>query len=180
MHDEAAKIRKEKERWAAQKNGNVRERNGKFVTVSSEPIDALYTPDDIAEIDFFRDIGFPGEFPYTRGVHHNMYRGRLWTMRQFAGFGTAQDTNKRFKYLLEHGQDGLSVAFDLPTLMGVDSDNPKCEGEVGTCGVAIDSLADMEVLFDGIPLDKISTSMTINSPAAILLAFYICVFNYSV
>ncbi len=175
MHDETAKIRKEKERWAAQQNGNVRERNGKFVTVSSEPIDALYTPDDVAEIDFFRDIGFPGEFPYTRGVHHNMYRGRLWTMRQFAGFGTAQDTNKRFKYLLEHGQDGLSVAFDLPTLMGVDSDNPKCEGEVGTCGVAIDSLADMEVLFDGIPLDKISTSMTINSPAAILLAFYICV-----
>ena len=152
-----------------------KDRNGKFVTVSSEPIEILYTPEDVKPIDFDRDIGFPGEFPYTRGVHHNMYRGRLWTMRQFAGFGTAKDTNQRFKYLLEQGQNGLSVAFDLPTLMGVDSDSPKSEGEVGICGVAIDSLTDMEVLFDGIPLDKISTSMTINSPAAILLAFYICV-----
>ncbi len=124
------------------------DRNAKFVTVSSEPIKDLYTPDDSQDVDFFEDIGFPGEFPYTRGIHHNMYRGRLWTMRQFAGFGMAKDTNERFKYLLEHGQDGLSVAFDLPTLMGVDSDDPKSEGEVGTCGVAIDSLADMEVLFE--------------------------------
>ena len=173
--DELARVKDAKKNWQASINGNVRERNGKFITVSSDPIDILYGPDDVEGIDFLKDIGFPGEFPYTRGVHLNMYRGRLWTMRQFAGFGTAQDSNQRFKYLLEHGQDGLSVAFDLPTLMGVDSDNPKCQGEVGTCGVAIDSLADMEVLFDGIPLDKISTSMTINSPAAILLAFYICV-----
>ncbi|MFQ5443729.1 MAG: methylmalonyl-CoA mutase [bacterium] len=149
--------------------------NGKFMTVSSEPVEILNTPDDVQDMDFMQDIGFPGEFPYTRGVHRDMYRGRLWTMRQFAGFGKAKDTNERFKYLLEHGQDGLSVAFDLPTLMGVDSDDPKSLGEVGVCGVAIDSLADMETLFDGIPLDKISTSMTINSPAAILLAFYICV-----
>ncbi len=161
--------------WEAAKAVTTKNRNAKFVTVSSAPVKELYTPEDIKDIDFLRDIGFPGEFPYTRGVHHNMYRGRLWTMRQFAGFGTAKDTNQRFRYLLEHGQTGLSVAFDLPTLMGVDSDNPKSEGEVGICGVAIDSLADMEVLFDGIPLDKISTSMTINSPAAILLAFYICV-----
>jgi methylmalonyl-CoA mutase N-terminal domain/subunit len=161
--------------WERVFTEKAKSRSSKFVTVSSAPIDPLYTPADVQEIDFMRDIGFPGEFPYTRGVHHNMYRGRLWTMRQFAGFGTAKDTNARFKYLLEQGQNGLSVAFDLPTLMGVDSDNPKSQGEVGICGVAIDSLADMEVLFDGIPLDKISTSMTINSPAAILLAFYICV-----
>jgi methylmalonyl-CoA mutase N-terminal domain/subunit len=147
----------------------------KFFTVSSVPLNPLYTPDDLSGIDYHQDIGLPGEYPYTRGIHENMYRGRLWTMRQFAGFGSAADTNARFKYLLEHGQDGLSVAFDLPTLMGVDSDDPRSEGEVGICGVAIDSLADMEVLFDGIPLDRISTSMTINSPAAILLAFYICV-----
>jgi methylmalonyl-CoA mutase N-terminal domain/subunit len=171
-HDQ---IEAAKQKWEETKTEIAKDRNVKFVTVSSEPIAPLYTPDDIKGIDFMRDIGFPGEFPYTRGVHHNMYRGRLWTMRQFAGFGTAKDTNQRFKYLLEQGQNGLSVAFDLPTLMGVDSDNPKSEGEVGICGVAIDSLADMEVLFDGIPLDKISTSMTINSPAAILLAFYICV-----
>lgn len=161
--------------WEQALEERSKDHNGKFISVSSEPVDILNTPDDVADIDFFRDIGFPGEFPYTRGVHHNMYRGRLWTMRQFAGFGTAKDTNERFKYLLEHGQTGLSVAFDLPTLMGVDSDNPKSRGEVGLCGVAIDSLADMEALFDQIPLDKISTSMTINSPAAILLAFYICV-----
>jgi methylmalonyl-CoA mutase N-terminal domain/subunit len=168
-------IKAARETWETAKADTTKNRSAKFVTVSSEPIKELYTPEDIKEIDFLRDIGFPGEFPYTRGVHHNMYRGRLWTMRQFAGFGAAKDTNQRFRYLLEHGQNGLSVAFDLPTLMGVDSDNPKSEGEVGICGVAIDSLADMEVLFDGIPLDKISTSMTINSPAAILLAFYICV-----
>ncbi|RMD87619.1 MAG: methylmalonyl-CoA mutase [Calditrichaeota bacterium] len=164
-----------KEDWEKRKQEKSRDRKEKFVTVSSEPIDILYTPDDLKDFDYLRDLGFPGEYPYTRGIHYNMYRGRLWTMRQFAGFGTAKDTNRRFKYLLEHGQTGLSVAFDLPTLMGVDSDHPRSHGEVGVCGVAIDSLADMEVLFDGIPLDKISTSMTINSPAAILLAFYICV-----
>ncbi len=173
--NEHEKIKAAKNEWEFAKNQNSKERDAKYVTVSSEPIDILYTPDDICDIDFFKDIGFPGEFPYTRGVHHSMYRGRLWTMRQFAGFGTAKDTNNRFKYLLEQGQTGLSVAFDLPTLMGLDSDNSKSLGEVGVCGVAIDSLADMEALFDGIPLDKISTSMTINSPAAILLAFYICV-----
>jgi methylmalonyl-CoA mutase N-terminal domain/subunit len=169
------KIRAEKERWLKAKEENSKDRPAKFVTTSSAPVEILYTPDDIAETDYLHDIGFPGEYPYTRGIHYNMYRGRLWTMRQFAGFGTARDTNQRFKYLLEHGQTGLSVAFDLPTLMGVDSDDPKATGEVGVCGVAIDSLDDMETLFEGIPLDKVSTSMTINSPAAILLAFYICV-----
>ena len=169
------KYKKERERWEAARREKSKDRTAKFMTTSSVPINHLYGPEDVADIDFFRDIGYPGEFPYTRGIHYNMYRGRLWTMRQFAGFGTAADTNKRFKYLLEHGQTGLSVAFDLPTLMGRDSDDPMSHGEVGVCGVAIDSLADMEVLFDGIPLDKVSTSMTINSPAAILLAFYICV-----
>lgn len=174
-NDDIDKIKARKREWEKIKNDKSRDRRAQFVTVSSDPIKDLYTPEDVEDTDFQNDIGFPGEFPYTRGIHHNMYRGRLWTMRQFAGFGTAKDTNKRFKYLLEQGQDGLSVAFDLPTLMGVDSDNSKSQGEVGICGVAIDSLADMEILFDGIPLDKISTSMTINSPAAILLAFYICV-----
>ncbi|NUM63812.1 methylmalonyl-CoA mutase family protein [candidate division KSB1 bacterium] len=145
------------------------------MTTSSVPIKDLYGPDDVDHIDPLRDIGLPGEFPYTRGIHANMHRGRLWTMRQFAGFGTPADTNQRFKYLLENGQTGLSTAFDLPTLMGRDSDDPLAEGEVGVCGVAISSLRDMEVLFAGIPLDKVSTSMTINSPAAVMLAFYICV-----
>lgn len=156
-------------------NGQSQERETKFMTTSSKPIDPLYKPEDVQHIDYQRDLGDPGDFPYTRGIHKNMYRGRLWTIRQFAGFGTAKDTNERFHYLLKNGQMGLSVAFDLPTLMGRDSDDALSEGEVGVCGVAIDSLADMEVLFDGIPLDKVSTSMTINSPAAILLAFYIAV-----
>ena len=173
-NDDIDNIKTARREWEKVRMEKSKDRKAKFVTTSSEPIDILCTPDDIENIDF-NDIGFPGEYPYTRGIHHNMYRGRLWTMRQFAGFGTAKDTNERFKFLLEQGQTGLSVAFDLPTLMGVDSDNLKCRGEVGVCGVAIDSLADMEVLFEGIPLDKISTSMTINSPAAILLAFYICV-----
>ena len=147
----------------------------KFTTVSGEPIEMLYTPDDIAQLNFLSDIGFPGEYPYTRGIHHNMYRGKLWTMRQFAGFGTPEDTNERYHYLLEHGQTGLSVAFDLPTLMGRDADDPLSEGEVGICGVSISSLADMEVLFKGIRLGDVSTSMTINAPAAMLLAFYIAV-----
>jgi methylmalonyl-CoA mutase N-terminal domain/subunit len=150
-------------------------RNVKFTTVSGEQVQPLYTPDDIKEINYLSEIGFPGEFPYTRGIHHTGYRGKLWTMRQFAGFGTPEDTNQRFKYLLEHGQTGLSTAFDLPTLMGRDADDPFSEGEVGICGVAISSLADMEILFKGIPLDKVTTSMTINAPAAMILAFYIAV-----
>lgn len=147
----------------------------KFTSVSGQEIDLLYTPNNVVGIDYLRDIGFPGEYPYTRGIHTNMYRGRLWTMRQFAGFGTPEDTNLRFKYLLEHGQTGLSTAFDLPTLMGRDADDPFSEGEVGICGVAISSLADMEILFDGIPLDKVSTSMTINCPAINIFAFYLAV-----
>jgi methylmalonyl-CoA mutase N-terminal domain/subunit len=151
------------------------ERMKEFTTVSLAPIERLYTPSDVAGIDFETEIGFPGEFPYTRGIHATGHRGRLWTMRQFAGFGSAFDTNKRFKYLLEHGQTGLSTAFDLPTLMGLDSDSPLSEGEVGKCGVAVSSLADMEVLFDGIPLEQVTTSMTINAPASMLLAMYLVV-----
>ncbi len=147
----------------------------KFTTVSGEPINPLYSPDDIAGQNFLDDINFPGEYPFTRGIHPTGYRGRVWTMRQFAGFGTPEDTNERFKYLLGHGQTGLSVAFDLPTLMGWDADAPLSQGEVGICGVAISSLQDMEILFDGIPLDKVSTSMTINSPAAMIFAFYLAV-----
>jgi methylmalonyl-CoA mutase, N-terminal domain len=134
---------------------------------------AVYTPDDLAGFDYANRLGAPGAYPFTRGIHPTMYRGRLWTMRQFAGFGTAEDTNERYKFLLDHGQTGLSVAFDFPTLMGYDSDHPRAEGEVGKCGVAISSLADMEDLFRGIPLDQVSTSMTINGPAAMLLCFYV-------
>jgi methylmalonyl-CoA mutase N-terminal domain/subunit len=147
----------------------------RFSTVSGRPIKELYTPADLPGFDYLRDLRFPGEYPYTRGVHPTMYRGRLWTMRQFSGFGTAEDTNRRYKYLLAHGQTGLSVAFHLPTLMGLDSDHPLAKGEVGKCGVAVDTLADMEVLFAGLPLDKITTSMTINAPAAVLWAMYIAV-----
>lgn len=147
----------------------------KFTTVSGEEIKELYTPDDIHKIDFDNDINFPGQYPYTRGIHANGYRGKVWTMRQFAGFGSPEDTNERFKYLLSHGQTGLSVAFDLPTLMGYDADDDFSIGEVGICGVSISSLQDMEVLFDGIPLEKVSTSMTINSPAAMIFAFYLSV-----
>lgn len=146
-----------------------------FTTVSGKEIRELYTPLDLDGFDYTHQLGFPGEYPFTRGIHPTMYRGRLWTMRQFSGFGSAEDTNKRYKYLLSHGQTGLSVAFHLPTLMGIDSDHLLAEGEIGKCGVAIDSLADMEILFDGIPLDKISTSMTINPPAAVLWAMYIAV-----
>ena len=135
----------------------------------------LYTAEDVAQLDYQHDLGDPGEFPYTRGVYPNMYREKLWTIRQFSGFGTAEETHQRFKFLLEQGQSGLSVAFDLPTLMGVDSDNPLAHGEVGKCGVAVDSLRDMEILFGDIPLDKVTTSMTINAPAAILLAMYVVV-----
>ena len=148
-------------------------RSTEFVTQSSAPVDPLYTPDDLAGADYDARLGDPGEYPFTRGVHPTMYRGKLWTMRQFAGYGTAADTNGRFKFLLEHGQTGLSTAFDFPTLTGYDSDHPRSEGEVGMCGVAISSLADMETLFAGIPMDQVSTSMTINGPAAMLFCFYV-------
>lgn len=146
-----------------------------FKSISDAPINRIYTPLDLDNFNYLTDLGFPGEFPYTRGVQPTMYRGRLWTMRQYSGFGTAEESNERYKYLLEHGGSGLSVAFDLPTQMGYDTDHPMAMGEVGKCGVAIDSLKDMEILFAGIPLDKVSTSMTINAPAAILLAMYIAV-----
>ena len=145
--------------------------DGNFTSISGRPVKAVYTPLDAARVDYLRDIGLPGEFPYTRGPYHSMYRTRLWTMRLFSGFATAEETNERYKYLLEQGQTGLSVAFDFPTLMGYDSDDPRSEGEVGKCGVAISSLADMETLFDGIPLDEVSVSMTINGPAIMLYCF---------
>jgi methylmalonyl-CoA mutase N-terminal domain/subunit len=151
------------------------ERRQRFETVSLDEVKRLYTPADTADIDFERDTAFPGEFPYTRGIHPTGYRGKLWTMRQFAGFGTPEETNARFKYLMEQGQTGLSVAYDLPTLMGYDADSPLSEGEVGKCGVAVSSLADMEVLFDGIPLEEVTVSQTINAPASVLLAMYLVV-----
>jgi methylmalonyl-CoA mutase N-terminal domain/subunit len=154
-------------------SGKFKERKSSFQTDSGIEIDRFYLPDE--NFDYIEKLGFPGEYPFTRGVYPTMYRGRLWTMRQYAGFGTAEETNKRFKYLLEHGQMGLSVAFDLPTQMGYDSDHPMADGEVGRVGVAIDSLQDMEILFDGINLEKITTSMTINATAAILLAMYVAV-----
>ncbi|WP_405001320.1 acyl-CoA mutase large subunit family protein [Geochorda subterranea] len=151
------------------------ERARDVTSLSGLPLKGFYGPDDVADLDYERDLGDPGVYPFTRGIHPTMYRGRLWTMRQFAGFGTAEETNARFHYLLEHGQTGLSVAFDLPTLLGYDSDHPRARGEVGREGVAVDSLADMERLFEGIPLDRVSTSMTINGPAAILMAMYVVV-----
>ena len=154
---------------------NYGERKDEFKTGSNRPVKALYSPLDLEDIDYLEDINFPGQFPYTRGVYPTMYRSRLWTMRQYAGFGTAKETNERFRYLLDHGQTGLSVAFDLPTQIGYDSDHEMSKGEVGRVGVAIDTLADMETLFDQIPLDKVSTSMTINAPASVLLAMYIAV-----
>ena len=153
--------------------GKLPERADRFITASSEPVARLYTPLDIADFDYNADLGFPGEAPFTRGVHPTLYRSKLWTMRMFAGFGSAEETNARFKYLLEHGQTGLSIAFDLPTLYGYDTDSPESEGEFGKCGVAVSSLKDMEILLDGIPTDQITTSMTINSPAAIIWAMYI-------
>lgn len=151
------------------------ERQKRFSTISDLEIKDIYTPLDIKSLNYMEDLGFPGCFPYTRGIHPTMYRGKLWTMRQFSGFGTAEETNRRYKYLLSQGQTGLSVAFHYPTLMGYDSDHPRSRGEIGKCGVAVDTLRDMEILFDGIPLDKVTTSMTINGPAAILLAMYIAV-----
>lgn len=172
-----AELAEEKDRWEEttlhQTTARFPERREQFVTLSNEPIKRLYTPLDVADLDYMQDIGYPGDYPYTRGVHATMHRGKLWTMRMFAGFGTAEETNARYKYLLDQGNMGLSVAFDLPTLMGYDTDAPEALGEFGTCGVAISSLKDMEILFEGIPLDKVSTSMTINSPAAIIWAMYI-------
>jgi len=149
------------------------ERLKEFTTLSNVPLERIYTPKELKAFQYKKNLGSPGEYPFTRGVYPTMYRGRVWTMRQFAGFGTAVETNARFKYLLEHGQTGLSTAFHFPTLMGYDSDSPRSRGEVGVCGVAIDSLADMETLFEGIPLDEVTVSMTINGPASILLAFYL-------
>ncbi len=160
--------------WKAKAEAKT-DNSKKYVTVSSAPVKPLYTPEDTKNLDFFRDLNFPGEFPYTRGIHPSMYRGKPWTQRQFSGMGTPEETNRRYKYLLEQGQHGLSVAFDLPTLMGYDSDHEFSLGEVGKCGVAVDSLLDMEKIFDGIDLSKISTSMTINAPASVLLAMYIVV-----
>jgi methylmalonyl-CoA mutase, N-terminal domain len=166
-----------KQRWLEEVYGAATEkhpeRKGRFSTLSDEVIEPLYTAEDLEGFDPDRDLGFPGEFPYTRGVQPSMYRGRLWTMRQFAGFGSAEDTNERFHYLLKHGVDGLSVAFDMPTLMGRDSDDPLSRGEVGREGVAVDTLRDMEILFDRIPLDQVTTSMTINGPASIVWAMYL-------
>ena len=172
-------IRDEFERWEKttlnKTISKAAERESSFKTTSHIELKRLYTPQEIAGLDYCAELGFPGEFPFTRGVQPTMYRGRLWTMRQYAGFATPEETNKRYKYLLEHGQTGLSVAFDLPTQIGYDSDHPLSNGEVGKVGVAIDTLKDMEILFEGIPLDKVSTSMTINATAAILLTMYIAV-----
>jgi len=168
-------IESEADEWRRELYDAAPERHGElFSTITGLENEPLYTPDSV-EIDYDRDLGYPGVYPFTRGVYPSMYRGRLWTMRQFAGFGTAEETNERFRYLLDHGQTGLSTAFDMPTLMGYDSDHPRSLGEVGREGVAIDSLADVETLFQGIPLAEVSTSMTINAPAAMLLAFYACV-----
>lgn len=175
--EKLAEIAREEEKWEEttlqRTQARFAERRDAFVTTSSEPVERLYTPLDVADLDYQKHLGFPGQYPYTRGIHATMYRGRPWTMRMFAGFGTAEETNKRYKYLLEQGNMGLSVAFDLATLMGYDTDAPEALGEFGTCGVAVSSLRDMEVLFDGIPLGDVSTSMTINSPAAIIWAMYI-------
>jgi methylmalonyl-CoA mutase N-terminal domain/subunit len=179
MYDRAklVKLQKSLENWeetSLQKALESKpERQDNFITTSSEPINRLYTPLDVADLNYDRDLGLPGKYPFTRGIHPTLYRGKLWTMRMFAGFGTAEETNARFKYLLDQGQTGLSVAFDLPTLMGYDTDASEALGEFGKCGVAISSLKDMEILLDGIPLDKVSTSMTINSPAAVIWAMYI-------
>jgi len=181
MHtsDDIKKIKQYRQDWEQHQIQSTLEkfpeRKPTFVTGSSEPVERIYAPDSIADMDYMERIGFPGEYPFTRGVQPTMYRGRLWTMRQYAGFGTAEESNKRYKYLLQQGQTGLSVAFDLATQIGYDSDDEISYGEVGKVGVAIDSLADLETLFEGIPLDKVSTSMTINAPAAVLLAMYIIV-----
>ena len=165
-------IKKAKKSWESSELSNQKQWRDEFVTTSSKPVKVIYTPLDIPDFDYMRDLGFPSKYPYTRGVQPSMYRGRIWTMRQFAGMGNAEETNQRFKFLLDHGQTGLSVAFHLPTIYGRDSDHPYALGEVGKLGVAIDTLKDMEVLLDGLPLDRVTTSMTINAPASILLAMY--------
>ncbi len=179
MKEDLTTLQSAKENWETQTVSKTLEkfpeRKPEFATTSGITMERLYTPLDVASMNYLEDLGFPGQYPYTRGVQPTMYRGRFWTMRQYAGFATAEETNKRYKFLLEKGQTGLSVAFDLPTQIGYDSDHPLSAGEVGKVGVAIDSLADMEILFDGIPLDKVSTSMTINATAAMLLAMYIAV-----
>jgi methylmalonyl-CoA mutase N-terminal domain/subunit len=169
-------LKQQQKKWNQKVEGKLAkapERKKEFTTLSEIPLERVYTPAEIPDLDYDRDLGFPGEYPYTRGVQPTMYRGRFWTMRQYAGFASAEESNQRYKYLLDQGQTGLSVAFDLPTQIGYDSDHSLSQGEVGKVGVAIDSLEDMELLFDGIPLDKVSTSMTINAPAAVLLAMYI-------
>ncbi|NHI82719.1 MAG: methylmalonyl-CoA mutase [Candidatus Thorarchaeota archaeon] len=177
--DDLERLRKGEKRWTESTLGKALrthpERIEEFKTISGVPLKRFYTPTDVSSLEYESDLGFPGEFPYTRGVQPTMYRGRLWTMRQYSGFATAKETNERFRFLLEQGQTGLSVAFDLPTQIGYDSDNELARGEVGKVGVAIDTLSDMEVLFHSIPLDKVSTSMTINAPASVLLAMYIAV-----
>jgi methylmalonyl-CoA mutase N-terminal domain/subunit len=176
--DKLDSIRESYERWEKtilqQHLAGHPERRDAYTTTSGREVQLLYTPLDIADLDYEQDLGMPGDYPFTRGVHPTMYRGRPWTMRMFAGYGTAEETNERFKYLLEHGETGLSVAFDYPTLYGYDSDDPEALGEFGKCGVAVSSLADMEILFDGIPLGQVTTSMTINGPAAVIWAMYIC------
>ncbi len=178
-YQEKKRIEEAKKQWESDSLNKVLsqfpERKQVFVTGSNKEVNRLYDPLDLEEFDYLNDLGFPGDYPYTRGVQPTMYRGKLWTMRQYAGFGDAEESNKRYKYLLKNGQTGLSIAFDLPTQIGYDSDHPMAHGEVGKVGVAIDTLEDMEILFDGIPLDQVSTSMTINAPAAILLAMYIAV-----
>jgi methylmalonyl-CoA mutase N-terminal domain/subunit len=175
--NEKEKIKQKKDEWSKTTySHHVKkhpERKEKFENLSWNEIKNLYTPDDIAHLDYLEDIGFPGEFPFLRGIHPTKYRGRLWTFRQFSGFGSAEETNMRYKYLLDHGETGLSVAFDYPTLYGYDTDHVLSRGEFGKCGVAISSLKDMEILFREIPIDKVTTSMTINGPAAIVWAFYI-------
>ncbi len=170
-------LERELERWERETVpkwlSRLPERKKEFVTTSGIPIKRLYTPLDLRDKDYMRDLGFPGEYPFTRGIHATMYRARIWTMRQFSGYGTAEDTNKRFKYLIKEGETGLSIAFDYPTIMGYDSDHPLARGEVGVCGVAIDTLVDFEILFDGIPMDKVTTSMTINGPTIPILSMYI-------
>ncbi|HEX9115514.1 MAG TPA: methylmalonyl-CoA mutase family protein [Anaerolineae bacterium] len=179
LYDQNAvrQIRRDVEEWeetdVSRSQARLPERQDPFVTASSEPVARIYTPADTADLDYDRDLGLPGRYPFTRGVQPTGYRGKLWTMRMFAGFGTAEETNARFKYLLSQGQTGLSIAFDMPTLYGYDTDSPEAMGEFGKCGVAVSSLADMEILLDGLPLDQVTTSMTINSPAAVILAMYI-------
>ncbi len=173
--EELEGLRRRRQQWEERVAREGVERQGPFTTVSGRPVRRLYDPTDVAHLDYLRDLGYPGEFPFTRGIYPTGYRGKVWTMRQFSGFGLAEETNARFKFLLAEGQTGLSIAFDLPTLYGYDTDHPMAEGEFGKCGVAVSSLRDMEILLDGIPLGEISTSMTINSPAAVIWAMYIAV-----